>query len=160
MSTEHIHSSHVMGVVNQQGCYNRTSSCWRWSICVITRNIYGTLKTGKKHYNLKKKKSLSIHKLHTKVKVKICPTHPCLALKNIKNLLLCNWLVGSLWVGLRSRSKNGRNVNINERKELSVKGCGGLTQLPKDPILERRKKRKRDAPLRKIIFHQTFKPVL
>lgn len=47
------------------------------------------------------------------IKDNVCSTHPCRALEYIQDLLLGDWLVGGLWVGLGSRGQDGVNVNIN-----------------------------------------------
>jgi len=46
-----------------------------------------------------------------RVKRGFSSTHP--SLEHIKYLLLCDWLVGGLRIGLGSRGKDGVNVNIN-----------------------------------------------
>lgn len=56
-------------------------------------------------------------------------------MKNIQYLLFRDRLVGGLRVGLRCRSKNGVNVDINKRKQLRVERSGGFTELPIDPVL-------------------------
>lgn len=66
---------------------------------------------------------------------KILKTHPCQPLEDVEDLLLCDWLVGGLWVCLGCRSEDGVDVDVDEGQQLRVQGGGGLTQLPEDPIL-------------------------
>lgn len=61
--------------------------------------------------------------------------YPRESLENIEDLLLCDRLVGGLWVGFRCRSEDGVNVDINEGKQLRVQRGGGFTELPIDPVL-------------------------
>lgn len=81
------------------------------------------------------KHCITLHiKVHERSKQTIYPRQ---SLKNIQYLLLCDRLICGLWVGFRCRSKNGVNVDINERKQLRMEWSGGFTELPIDPVLEK-----------------------
>lgn len=63
-------------------------------------------------------------------------TDPRGAQEDTEDLLLSDWLVGGLWVGLGCRSEDGVDVNIDQRDELRVDRGRRLTKLVKDPVLE------------------------
>lgn len=75
----------------------------------------------------------SLHKVQERSKQ---DDYPRESLENIQDLLLCDRLVGGLWVGFRGRSEDGVNVDINEGKQLRVQRGGGFTELPIDPVLQ------------------------
>lgn len=83
----------------------------------------------------------SIHSMYwttptlTVKKWRVYPSEP---LKNIQYLLFCDRLVCGFWVGFWCRSKNGVNVDINKRKQLRVERSGGFTELPVNPVLEKK----------------------
>lgn len=63
-------------------------------------------------------------------------TDPRGAQEDTEDLLLSDWLVGGLRVGLGCRSEDGVDVNIDQRDELRVDRGRRLTKLVKDPVLE------------------------
>lgn len=58
------------------------------------------------------------------------------AQEDAEDLLLRDWLVGGLWVGLGCRSEDGVDVDVDEGDELRVDRGGGLAKLVEDPVLE------------------------
>lgn len=63
-------------------------------------------------------------------------TDPRGAQKDAEDLLLRDWLVGGLRVGLGCRSEDGVDVDVDERDELRVDRRRRLAQLTEDPVLE------------------------
>lgn len=63
--------------------------------------------------------------------------------EDTEDLLLGDWLVGGLRVGLGCRSEDGVDVNIDQRDELRVDRGGRLTKLVEDPVLEEAERRQR-----------------
>lgn len=62
-------------------------------------------------------------------------TNPGQALEDAQDLLLCDWLVGGLGVGLGGWRKNGVDVDVDEGQKLCVERRGRLAQLSEDPVL-------------------------